>query len=166
MSQKFKSITEHEEDAAKSVSRLLCDAQKLHCMDVTVSFKVRNDEDFLFKVVAGGKSLVHEYDPETKQQSFHRKHPFLASKNMPVVPHHNYSPDLDPVIFFLSPNIKITLKGWGLYTAEDIQAESQVMLNTLTKMDFQDAFQSWQQHWDHCTHFLGDCSEGDGGVKD
>jgi hypothetical protein len=35
-------------------------------------------------------------------------------------------------------------------TVEDIQAELQTILNTLTKKDFQDALQKWQNCWDRC----------------
>jgi hypothetical protein len=29
-----------------------------------------------------------------------------------------------------------------------IEAESQVVLNTLIEHDFQDAFEKWQKHWE------------------
>jgi hypothetical protein len=31
-----------------------------------------------------------------------------------------------------------------------IEAESQVVMNTLTEPDFQDGFQKWQKHWEKC----------------
>jgi hypothetical protein len=36
------------------------------------------------------------------------------------------------------------------------------VLNTLTKKDFQDAFQKWQKRWDRCVRSQGDYFEGDG----
>jgi hypothetical protein len=39
--------------------------------------------------------------------------------------------------------MKIKLKGRRFDTAEEIQAETQTVLNTLTKKAFQDAFQKW-----------------------
>jgi transposase len=65
---------------------------------------------------------------------------FLASKNMTVVCHPPYSPDLAPYDFFLFPKMKIKLKGRRFDTVEEIQAESQKVLNTLTQKDFQDRF--------------------------
>jgi transposase len=67
---------------------------------------------------------------------------FLASKNMMVIPHPPYSPDLAPCDFFLLPKMKIKLKGRRFDTVEEIQAESQKVLNMLTQKDFQDSFRS------------------------
>jgi hypothetical protein len=47
------------------------------------------------------------------------------------------SPDLAPCDFFLFPKMKIQLKGRRFETIEEIQAESQVVLDRLTKKDFQ-----------------------------
>ncbi|PNF23921.1 hypothetical protein B7P43_G12846 [Cryptotermes secundus] len=87
---------------------------------------------------------------------------FLARNKMAVVPHPPYSPDLAPCDFFLFPKMKINLKGRGFDTVEEIQAEMQTVLNTLTKKDFQDAFQKGQKRWDQCMHSQGIYFEGDG----
>jgi hypothetical protein len=86
---------------------------------------------------------------------------FLAINKMAVVPHPPYLPDLAPCDFFLFPKMKIKFKGRRFYTAEEIQAETQMVLNTLTKKDFQDAFQTWQKCWDQCVRSQGDYFEGD-----
>jgi hypothetical protein len=52
---------------------------------------------------------------------------------MAVTPLPPYSPDLTPCDFFLFPNMKVKLKGRRLDTIEEIQAESQRVLDTLTK---------------------------------
>jgi len=44
---------------------------------------------------------------------------------------------------------------------EEIQAESQAVLNTLRENDFQECFKNWQRHWDHCQASEGDYFEGD-----
>jgi hypothetical protein len=44
--------------------------------------------------------------------------------------------------------MKIKLKGRKFDTVEKIQAEMQTVLKTLTRKDFQDAFQKWQKRWD------------------
>jgi hypothetical protein len=51
---------------------------------------------------------------------------------MTVIPHPPYFP--------LFPRLKIKLKGCHFDTVEVIDAESQVVLNTLIEHDFQDAF--------------------------
>jgi hypothetical protein len=55
---------------------------------------------------------------------------------MALIPHPLQSPD-----FFLFPKMKLKLKGHRFDTIEEIQAESQRVLNTLTEKDFQKAFQ-------------------------
>ncbi|PNF31131.1 hypothetical protein B7P43_G15526 [Cryptotermes secundus] len=57
---------------------------------------------------------------------------------------------------------RLELKGRRFDIVEEIQAETQTVLNTLTKKDFQDAFQKWQKHWYRCMHSQGDYFEGDG----
>lgn len=87
---------------------------------------------------------------------------FLAKNKMAVVPLPPYSPDLAPCDFFLFPRMKIKLMGRRFDTVEEIQAETQMILNTLTKKDFQDAFQKWQKRWDRCVRSQGGYFEGDG----
>ena len=60
-----------------------------------------------------------------------------------------------PSDFFLFPNLKMKLKGRRIQTLEEIQAESQAVLNTLQENDFQECFKKWQRCWDY--------SEGDAG---
>ncbi|PNF27477.1 hypothetical protein B7P43_G08983 [Cryptotermes secundus] len=86
---------------------------------------------------------------------------FWAKNKMTVVAHPPYSPDLAPCDFFLFPKMKMKLKGRRFDTVEEIQAETQTVLNALTKKDFQDAFQMWQKRWDRCMRFQGDYFEGD-----
>jgi hypothetical protein len=58
----------------------------------------------------------------------------LLPKNMmKVVPHPQHSPDLAPCDFLLFPKMKTKLKGQRFDTVEDIQAETQTVLNTLIK---------------------------------
>jgi len=80
---------------------------------------------------------------------------------MTVVPHPPYSPDLAPSDFFLSPKLKMKLKGRRFQTLEEIQAESKAVLNTLRENDFQKCFKTWQRRWDRCQASEGDDSEGD-----
>jgi hypothetical protein len=52
---------------------------------------------------------------------------------MAVIPHPPYSPDLTPCDFFLFPKMKLELKGRRFGTNEEIQAESQRLLDTERK---------------------------------
>jgi len=55
---------------------------------------------------------------------------FLTDNNMTVVPHPPYWPNLAPSDFSLFAKLKMKLKGRRLQM-EEIQAESQAVLNTL-----------------------------------
>ena len=82
---------------------------------------------------------------------------------MTVVPHPPYSPDLAPNDMFLFPKLKMKLKGRRMQTLEEIQADSQAVLNTLRENDFQECFKHWHHRWDRCQASEGDYIEGDGG---
>jgi hypothetical protein len=60
---------------------------------------------------------------------------------MAVIPHPPYSPHLAPCDFLLFPKIKLKLRGRRFDKLEEIQAELQRVLDTLTEKDFQEAFQ-------------------------
>jgi hypothetical protein len=73
---------------------------------------------------------------------------FLAKYKMADVPHSPYSPYLSHCGFFLFPKIKFKLKARRFDTNEEIQAESQRVLDTLTENDFQEGLQKWRRQWD------------------
>jgi hypothetical protein len=58
--------------------------------------------------------------------------------------------------------LKLKLKGYQFDTNEEIQAELQTVLDTLTEKDFQEAFQKWRSQWDWCLHVGGNYFAGDG----
>ena len=80
---------------------------------------------------------------------------------MTVVPHPPNSPDLAPSDFFLFPKLKMKPKGRRFQTLEEIQAESQAVMNTLRENDFQECFKNWQRRWDRCQSSEEDYVEGD-----
>jgi hypothetical protein len=82
---------------------------------------------------------------------------------MALIPHPPYSPDLAPCDFFLFPKMKLKLKRRRFDTIEEIQAESQRVLDTLTEKDFQDAFQKCRRRWDLYLHAGGKYVKVDGG---
>jgi hypothetical protein len=59
--------------------------------------------------------------------------------------------------------MKLKLKGCRFDTIEEIQAELQRVLHTLTEKNFQETFQKWRRWWDLCLHAGGNYFEGDGG---
>jgi hypothetical protein len=59
--------------------------------------------------------------------------------------------------------MKLKLKGRRFDSIEEIQTESQDVLNTLTQNDFQQCFRSWKSRWNSCINAEGDYFEGDGG---
>jgi hypothetical protein len=82
---------------------------------------------------------------------------------MAFIPHPPYSPDLATCDLFLFPKMKLKLKGRRFDTIEEIQAESQRVLDTLTEKDFQETFRKLRRRWDRCLHAGGNYLEGDGG---
>jgi hypothetical protein len=85
---------------------------------------------------------------------------FLATKNMAVVPHLPYSPDLGPCDFFLFLRMKLKVKGRRFHVTE-IQEESLTILHAIPKSQFQQFFQQWQKRWTHCMNSKGEYFEGD-----
>jgi hypothetical protein len=59
--------------------------------------------------------------------------------------------------------MKLKLKGRRFDSIEEIQTESQDVLNTLTRNDYQQCFRSWKSRWNRCINAEGDYFEGDGG---
>jgi len=59
--------------------------------------------------------------------------------------------------------MKLRLKGRRFLSTEEIQAESQQVLNMLTPADFKECFEKWQNCWDRYIQAQGDYFEGDGG---
>jgi hypothetical protein len=57
---------------------------------------------------------------------------FLAKKNIPVLPHPPYSPDIARCDFYLFSKLKFKLKGHHFETMENITDE----LHTFTENDF------------------------------
>ena len=54
------------------------------------------------------------------------------------------------------------MKGRRFDTTEEIQEESQWVLDTIPKTDFHGCFQAWQKRWDRCIRAKGEYFEGDG----
>ena len=85
---------------------------------------------------------------------------FLAKKNIPVLPHPPYSPDLAPCDFYLFSKLKSKLKGHHFGTMENTKNLSDE-LNTLTENDFQYCYDQWKKRWNHCVTSQGSHFDGD-----
>ena len=109
------------------------------------------------------QNVIIHHDNAQAHRSF-KVSQFLAKNNMTVIPHPPYSPDLAPCDFFLFPKLKLRMKGRRFDTIEEIQEESQRVLDTIPKRDFQGCFQAWQKRWDRCIRAKGEYFEGDGGI--
>lgn len=70
---------------------------------------------------------------------------YLAAKGPLMFKHAPCSPDLVPHDFFLFPKIKSALKGTQFELMEDVKRKSAVLLNTLTKEDYQHYLDQWKK---------------------
>jgi hypothetical protein len=104
---------------------------------------------------------VHTTDQQQQQQQ--RVDAVSGETQNDCHPHPPYFPDLAPSNFFLLLKIKLKLKGPRFGTIKEIQAESQIVLDTLKEKDFQETFQTWRRRWEWCLHAGGNYFEVDGG---
>ena len=93
------------------------------------------------------------------------KEEFLATKQITVLEHPAYSPDLAPSDFFLFPKIKEILKGRHFDDGDDIRSNTMGALKAIPQK-FQNCFEGWTRRWHWCIASLGEYSEGDhGGIQ-
>jgi hypothetical protein len=74
---------------------------------------------------------------------------FLAEKNLPVMTHPQYSPDLSP--------LKMELKGTRSATTEDLKLNAKAELQKIPK----EALEQWQDRWSKCVCVQGSYFESD-----
>jgi len=86
---------------------------------------------------------------------------FLATKNITVLEHPAYLPDLAPWDFYLFPKIKSVLKGTHFVFVENVKAKTVEILNSLTEHDLQNCFEHWQHRMRLCVNSEGNYFEGD-----
>jgi transposase len=100
--------------------------------------------------------LHHDNAPAHTALSVQR---FLAAKNMAMVPHPPYSPDLAPCDFSLFPRMKLKLKYRRFQDVTEIPEQSLTFLHAIPKSQFQRCFQQWQKRWTRCINSEGDSNE-------
>lgn len=86
---------------------------------------------------------------------------FFAKFRIFVLLKSPYTRDLTPANFYLFPKLKILLKGKQFDLTEDIQANTNMVLNIFKKENFHEYFQKWEHHWSLCIQSEGDYFEGD-----
>jgi len=86
----------------------------------------------------------------------------LATKQITVLEHPAYSPDLAPSDFFLFPKIKEILKGRDF---DDIRSNTTAALKAILQNQFQNCFEGTRR-WHQYVASQGEYSEGDhGGIQ-
>ena len=91
---------------------------------------------------------------------------FLATKQITVLEHSVYSPDLAPSDFFLFPKIKEILKGRHFDDIDDIRSNTTSALKAIPQNQFQNYFEGWTRRWHRCIASQGEYFEGDhGGIQ-
>jgi hypothetical protein len=104
--------------------------------------------------------LHHDYAPAHKALSVRE---FLATKQIIMLEHPAYSPDLVPSDFFLFPKIKEISKGRFF---DDIRTNTTAVLKAIPQNEFQNCFEGWTRSWHRCIASQGEYFEGDhGGIQ-
>ena len=85
---------------------------------------------------------------------------FLANKNITVLEHPPYSPDLTPCDFHLFPKIKSVLKGTHFVSA-DVKETTAENLNSPTEHELRNCFEDWHHRMQLCVNSEGNYFEGD-----
>ena len=84
---------------------------------------------------------------------------FLAKKQIPVLPHPPYSPDLAPCDFFYFLRGRL-MKGQRFDDVQDMQRHTTQVLKVFTSNGFRGCFQKWEKRWRKCVMLKGDYCEG------
>jgi len=81
---------------------------------------------------------------------------FLATKQITVLEHSAYSPDLAPSYFFLFLKIKDILKGRHFNDIDDNRSNTMATLKAIPQNQFQNCFGGWTRHWHQCIASQGE----------
>jgi len=91
--------------------------------------------------------LFHDNAPSHNAASVKK---FLANRNVAVLHHPPYSPDLAPVDYFLFPKFKFPLKGRHIQTVEEIQCAVTRELNNISKTAFLEGMKKLKERANKC----------------
>jgi hypothetical protein len=100
--------------------------------------------------------MIPKSSPKNK-----RTREFLAMKQITVLEHPPYLPDLAPNDFFLFPKIKEILKGRYLDDIGDIRSNTTETLKAIQQNQFQNCFEGCARRWHRCMASKGEYFESD-----
>jgi hypothetical protein len=80
----------------------------------------------------------------------------LATKQITMLKHPAYSPDLAPSDFFLFPKIKEILKGRHFDDIYNIRSNTVAALKAILQNQFQNCFEGWTRLWHGCIASQGE----------
>jgi len=78
------------------------------------------------------------------------KEEFLATKQITVLEHPAYLPDLVSNDFLLFPKIKEIMKGRHFGDTDDIRSNTTAALKAIPQNQFQNCFEGWNRRWHRC----------------
>jgi len=87
----------------------------------------------------------------------------LATKQITVLEHPAYSPDLAPSDFFLFPKINEILKGRHFDYIDDVRSNKRAALKAFSQNQFQNCLEGLTRCWHQCIASQGEYFEGDHG---
>jgi transposase len=86
---------------------------------------------------------------------------FLAEKQIAVLEHPPYSPDLAPWDFFLFSKVKSILKGTRFASFTELKKKTTELLRQLTDDELQHGFDQWKIRMQWCVDPEGEYIEGE-----
>ena len=86
---------------------------------------------------------------------------FLAERNVTVLDHPPYSPDLVPCDFFLFPKLKEVIKGVRFPGMEVTKKAVTTELKRIPEESFQESMEAWQNRMRKCVRLEGDYFKGE-----
>jgi len=90
----------------------------------------------------------------------------LTTKQITVLVHPAYSPDIAPNDFFVFPKMKKILKGRHFDNTDDMRSNTTPALKVIPKNQFQIGFEGWTRRWHCCVASQGEYFEGEhGGIQ-
>ena len=108
-------------------------------------------------------NLHHDNEPAHMALSVRE---ILTTKQITVLEHPAYSPDLVPSDFLLFPKIKEILKGRHFDDIDDIRSNTTAALKAIPQNQFQNCFEGWTRRWHRFIASQREYFEGDhGGIQ-
>jgi len=106
---------------------------------------------------SGDWFLHHDNDPAHTALSVQQ----FLEKNMMVIPHPPYSPELAPNDFFLFSCMKHQMKGKQFADVSEMKKKTLEVLNNISTEEFLKCFQQWERYWYKCIESKGEYFEGE-----